>query len=175
MTETKLVTWRHLKPGQSIEGWKEGARKTFASATVKEANPAFVKLLVFGKEEKQLNSEATMFEVPLTEEEMKAKYGATAEKIRQNIMNRISEEAAGTHEMWNSWLSHNSFEVAATCEKEKFMVIGHCELSVPKYPPFGELMLDIGICCEYEDGERFWCHASRDYLKHISGEGDVDG
>lgn len=164
MHENKYVTWRHLKPGMKIEGYKQGNRFTYSASTVVAANAAFVDLMVFDKEPKRLNSEDVMFEVEMTEEEFQTKYRKGAAQVIQGILNKITEDQAGGHEMWNSWISYDPYEIAAECAKHEFKVIGHIELSVPKKAMFSGELLEIGICCEYADGNRFWCHASKDYL-----------
>lgn len=166
MRERKNVTWRHLKIGMEIKGYNNGNTFTFASGTVAAANAAFVTLIIFGKE-RRLNSEEYEFEVELTDEELHAKYREGAAQVVQNIQNKLNEDQAGYHEMWNSWLSYDPYEIAADCAKHNFKIIGHIELSVPKMAMFSGEMLEIGICCEYEDGERFWCHASRGYLERF--------
>ena len=56
--------------------------------------------------------------------------------------------------------------MAKACKEKNFTVIGHCTDIVPKHSWAGEL-LDVGICCETEDGERFWCHDSKKQLDEM--------
>lgn len=164
MKETKFVTWRHLKPGDKIDGWKEGSMWTGCRATVVSVNPAHVTVLVFDRDEKKLNAETVMFEIKLTDKEFHAKYAAGAAEIMKNIHNKMLIDECGYHEMWNAWIGVDPYEMAALAAKHKFKIVGHTVLSFPKRPMFGGEPLDIGICCEYEDGERFWCHARSSYL-----------
>lgn len=85
MHENKYVTWRHLKPGMKIEGYKQGNRFTYSASTVVAANAAFVDLMVFDKESKRLNSEDVMFEVEMAEEEFQAKYRKGAARVIQGL------------------------------------------------------------------------------------------
>ena len=48
--------------------------------------------------------------------------------------------------------------MAAYCAKEKIKVVGHSTDITPKDPMFSNDILDVGVCAEYENGERFWCH-----------------
>lgn len=167
MTETKQVTWRHLKVGDKIEGWSVGATHMLTSGEIVAVNASYVDVLVFKTELRQLNSEETMFDVELTEAELHTKYEKTASEIVKNIQNRLNEDEIGYHEMWNSWLVFDPYEVAAYCEKEKFKIIGHAILSRPKIALFSGEWLDVGVCCEYENGERFWCHTQMAYVERF--------
>lgn len=159
MRQTKLITYKHLVKGQELIGWKEGSCHHMTPATVEEVNAAFIKLCVFGKFE-QVSSEATMFEIPLTQEEIYEKYKKDVQELVKNIQIKLASHEIGYHEMWNSWLNlRDPYDMAAECRKHGIRVIGHCADIVPKTLGNGEL-LDIGVCCEYEDGERFWCHES---------------
>ena len=166
--KSKYVTWRHLKPGDKIEGWKEGNGKHYARATVVSVNPAHVTLLVFDRHEEMINAETSMFEVKMTEKEFQDKYAAGAAEILKNISTKLQIDVCGYHEMWNAWVSIDPYEMAAYAQKHKFKIVGHTVLSIPKLPMFGGDPLDIGICCEYEDGERFWCHARSSYLEDMA-------
>lgn len=42
-------------------------------------------------------------------------------------------------------------------------IIGHCLDIFPRTTMFNTI-LDIGICAEYEQGERIWCHANKEDL-----------
>lgn len=167
--ETKYVIYKHLTIGQRIEGWKEGSRFHLAWATVKEINPAYVTLMTFGKEEEKVNSETATFEVKLTDKEICDKYREDVKEIMANLKNRLEYDEIGYHEMWNSWVCYDPYEMAAYCRKEKFKVIGYHELEVPKRSWFG-YNLEIGIVAEYENGERFWCHTSKEIFDYLTRE-----
>lgn len=165
--KSKYVTYRHLKPGDKIHGWKDGTRIRYCRATVVSVNPAYVTVSVFDQYEEKLNAETAMFEVEMTEKEFRAKHAAGAAEIMQNIHNKLQIDACGYHEMWNAWIGVDPYEMAAWAQKHKFKIVGHTDLSIPKLSMFGGDPLDIGICCEYEDGERFWCHARSSYLRDM--------
>lgn len=165
MKETKYVTWRHLKPGDKIRGWKEGNSTRGARSTVVSVNPAYVTVSVFDRDERKINAEAAMFEVEMTDKEIRAKYAKAAADIMENIHKKLQIDECGYHEMWNAWIGVDPYEMAAYATKHKFKVVGHAVLPFAKTPMFGGDPLDIGICCEYEDGERFWCHARSSYLE----------
>lgn len=165
--KSKYVTWRHLKPGDKIKGWKAGNGCRYAKATVVSVNSAHVTVSVFDRYEEKIDAETAMFEVEMTDKEFRAKHAAGAAEIIKNIQNKLQIDECGYHEMWNVWIGVDPYEMAAYAQKHKFKVVGHSVLSFPKHPMFGGDPLDIGICCEYEDGERFWCHARSSYLQDM--------
>ena len=155
--ETKKVSWRHLSLGQEVCGWSSGNMNHGAQATVLAVNAATVTLNVFGTREEQVSSEETMFEVELTDEEFHQKYQSGAEAVIKGIQNKLSRGSIGHHVLWNAWLTYDPYEMAAACKREGMKVIGHCTDITPKHTVLG-LVEDIGICAEYEDGEKIWCH-----------------
>lgn len=157
--ESKEVTWRNLKKGQEISGYTLGGCIRMFTGFVKDANPAYVTISAWsmnGKEER-VSSEA-MFSVKMTEEEFRKKYESKAKEIVRNIQKRLNHDEIGYKEMWNSWLYGDPYEMAADCSKHGMTVVGHCRDITPKKSWMGDDVLDVGVCCEYEDGERFWCH-----------------
>lgn len=165
--DKKLVTYKHLSVGQKIHGVESSNRTSWFTGTVKDINPAFVTVMKFDKYEEKYNSEEYKFEVLMSEAEYKAKYQNTAKKILKNLNNRLQYDEIGYHEMWNSWLYCDIYEMADYCEKVKMMVVGYCTDIIPKIAMLSGDTLDIGVCCEYEDGERFWCHYRSSDLKEL--------
>lgn len=167
----KYVTWRSLKKGQEIHGHKRGFSMSGYRAVVESANAAFVTILKWGKDREQISSEETMFEVKMTEEEFQAMYASEAVEVMKALRNRLPEYEIGCHEMYNAWISYNPYEMAAECKDKKMKVIGVCEEILPKRNMFDhDFILDIGICAEYEDGDRIWCHAHKEYLNDMFEE-----
>ena len=167
--ETKYVTYKHLKIGQRIEGWKEDNSFHLAWATVKAINSIYVTLMIFGKNEEKVTSETAMFEVKLTDKEICNKYRNDVKEIMESLKNRLEYDEIGYHEMWNSWVCYDPYEMAAYCRQEKFKIVGYHELEVPKRSWTGT-WLDIGIVAEYENGERFWCHTSKEIFDYLTRE-----
>ena len=160
MKEYKQVTWKQLTIGQEILGTVEPGRWCSWKGYVKSINPAYVTVAMWkpdGKEE-QISS-SVMFDVEMTDDDFKAKYYKQARELYKNIQNRLAAYEIGTHEMWNLWISCDPYEMAQYEIKYKFKVIGYCTDIIPKTSWLGNI-LDIGICMEYEDGERYWCHSS---------------
>lgn len=146
----------------------DGNTKFYTYAYVKNINPAFVTIEMYkkgGKEEK-LNSNL-MFCVELTEEEFKNKYYEKAVEVLKNIQNKLCLDEIGYHEIWNGWLSSNPYDMASYCCKENIRIVGYSSDIQEKYPMFGNEILDIGVCAEYENGERFWCHFSSKNLEKM--------
>ena len=164
----KYVTWRSLKSGQEIYGYKKGFSTCGFRGVVESANVAFVTVLKWGTDKEQIASEDTMFEVDMTDEEFRSQYAKGAAEVIQALQNSLAEYEIGYHEMWNAWIRYDPYEMAAECQDRKIKVIGVCGDITPKQNLFDpDLILDIGICAEYSDGERFWCHASRTYLDEM--------
>lgn len=160
MTEQKTVTWRNLQLGQEIQGYKEGNRSSGFRAYVKDTNSAFVTVEMWRKgsgEEKRISSDA-MFCVEMTYEEFKAKYFNKAKEVMKNIQTKLHYDEIGPHDMWNAWLSYDPYEMAQYCVQHNLTIVGHCTDIMPKISMFSGETLDVGVCVECEDGERFWCH-----------------
>lgn len=133
-----------------------------ASASVKARNAAFVTLLVFGTHEEKVASEGTLFGVEMSTEEFHRAYQKEAEQLVANIQTRLSAYEIGYHEAWNAWLSHDPYKMAAECKKNQIRVLGHCTDILPKRSLLDPaLILDVGICAEYGNGEKIWCHKRR--------------
>lgn len=158
MREKKKVTYKQLKIGQEIKGTVSGYCSSSFSAIVKDINPAFVTVLVWGTRKEKISSEA-MFEVEMTDDEIAEKYREQAKEVLKGIQNTLHKDQIGYHEMWNSWLYAGTvYEIASYCVKDKMKIVGHCTEIHPKTAMFSGDILDIGVCAEYEYGERFWCH-----------------
>jgi hypothetical protein len=69
--------------------------------------------------------------------------------------------------MWNGWLYGDIFEIAEACINEKMTIIGYCEDIVPKINTISGCEQNIGVCAEYDDGERIWCHYSGELLENL--------
>lgn len=159
MEENKKVTWRHLAKGQEIKGYVQSNRYCRLTGFVKDANAAYVTVEKWrhGGEKQRIDSNA-WFLVPMTDEEIIQKYNTDAGKLVQAIQNQMYSDEIGYKEMWNAWLSTNPWEMAQYCKKHKIAILGHCKDIVPKKAMFSGDIMDVGVCAEDEDGDRFWCH-----------------
>lgn len=157
--ERKQVTYKQLKKGQEIREIRGENETRMLRAYVKDINPSYVTVELWkpgGMEEKI--STSNMFGVEMTEKEFEDKYRKRAREILKNIGNKLALDEIGYHEMWNGWLYGTPYEMAAYCAKEKIRAVGHSTDITPKNPMFSNDILDVGVCAEYENGERFWCH-----------------
>lgn len=163
----KEVTYKHLTVGQRIDGTTEPGRMRLFIAYVKSINPAYVTVTLWNPDgpEEQIES-SVMFIVELVRKEFEKKYLTRARDVYSNIQNRLAEYEIGTHEMWNGWLSGDPYEMAQDEEKDGFKIIGHCTDITPKASWFGD-PLDIGVCIEYDDGERYWCHWRMSHINEM--------
>ena len=155
----KLVTYKNLKIGQKITGARGSNCSRGFTAYVKAINPNYVTVALWREDGKEENIDSSlMFEVEMSDEEFENKYREKAKEVIKNIQNRLLYDEIGYHEMWNSWLYGTPYEMAAYCIKEKIKIVGHSTDITPKIAMFSGDTLDVGVCAEYEDGERFWCH-----------------
>lgn len=162
-SETKYISLSEVKVGMEIKGYKKGSTTTFHSADVVSIKNNTVKLS-WGDPLK--NASDYMFEVELTEEELREKYKNDIKEIRE-ALNHDLGQVDGYHEMWNSWLfADNLAEMASNLNEHKLRIIGYATLTVPRITMF-DTTLDIGVVAEYEDGERIWCHASSEHIKSL--------
>lgn len=163
--EEKKVTYKHLKIGQEIKGTEGNGCYTGFTAYVKAINPAYITVEKWkkGGPEEKLDA-SLLFLIEMSEEEFEAKYRTKAKEVLKGIQNRLHGDEIGYHEMWNAWLYGSPYEIAQACTKDKFCVIGHSKDIIPKHTMFGDEILDVGVCGEYEDGERFWCHFSSENI-----------
>lgn len=171
MKESELVTYKNLRIGQEITGTAgDGCSRGFR-AYVKSINPAFVTVELWrkGGEEERINS-SLMFEVEMPKEEFQEKYHEKAREVLTGIQNRLHGDEIGYHEMWNAWLYGTPYEIAKECVKNNMRVIGHSFDITPKHAMFSGDLLDVGVCAEYEDGERFWCHFRSQDIKEMVEE-----
>lgn len=169
-TEYKDVTYKHLKKGQQIHGHKLGSMASSYHGTIKDINPAYVTVLIFGTREEKIPSEEALFSVQMSEEEFRAKYHAEAVTIMKALQNKLANHEIGAHEMWNGWVSYDPYEMAKECKHHKLKVIGVCEDVWQRLKMFDtDDSKDIGICVE-EDNCKFWCHASESYIADMLEE-----
>lgn len=162
--EAKLVPIKQMKIGDKFDYIKTPTGSRFAGFELLEFCGAFCKLKVYDREE-NFSTEGLFVEVPLSDEEFKAKYKQDAAAVVEQLKNKMSiHDDIGYHEMWNSWIQTDAYEFAAACREYKIRIIGWFEYDVKKF--IGGMTLDIGIVAENENG-RFWCHARKDWIDGI--------
>lgn len=166
--ENKLVTYKHLTVGQEIKGTEGGGCCSSFSAIVKSINPAYVAVDMWGKggNEEKIDT-SLMFSVEMTEKEFEDKYRDKAKEVIFGIQNKLHGDELGYHEMWNSWLYGTPYEIASYCVKNNMKVIGHSTDITSKITMLSGDILDAGVCAEYEDGERIWCHYRSEDIKKM--------
>lgn len=166
--ENKLVTYKHLTVGQEIKGTEGGGCRRSFSAIVKSINSAFITVEMWrkGGEEEKIST-SLMFQVAMSEKEFEDKYRSKAEEVIAGIQNKLHGDELGYHEMWNAWLYGTPYEIASYCEKNNMRVVGHSTDITPKIAMFSGDTLDVGVCAEYDDGERIWCHFRSEDIKKM--------
>lgn len=166
MRDTKFVTAKNLKVGQEIKGYKIENRRWMCDKVIKEVTPFQIRIAWKDVDEGEWIDASAMFEIELTDKEIYEKYRKDAKEIYNALQNKLLYDEIGYHEMWNSWLAYDLYKLAQLCRQEKIKIVGYSEDIIPKNSWAGEL-LDIGVCAEYENGERFWCHCSRDIFDYL--------
>lgn len=169
--DEKEVTWRSLKKGTEVCGVKYSNGASYFHGIVDSVNAARVTILMWGKEPKEFNSEDTMFRVKMSREEFEQKYEVQAREILKALKTTVPAYAIGNAERDNSWFSYDPYEMAAKCKANTFLgairVVGVCQ-----QPPWthrsGGVEMDIAIVAERPNGERFWCHASSEYMRLVT-------
>ena len=72
------------------------------------------------------------------------------------------------HEMWNGWIEASWEEQLIQLRKEDFYIVG---IADPAPPRAGMPMRHpVAIVIEYEDGDRYWCHAEKDWFDDMREE-----
>ena len=164
--DTKWVTAKNLKVGDKIQGWKIGGSRHMCSKVVQEVTPFQVRVAWRMEEDGEWVDASAMFEVELTDKEFYTKYRKDVEELQIALQNKLLRDEIGRHEMWNAWTAYDLYELAWNCRKEKIKILGWTEDITPKHSWAGQL-LDVGLCVENEEGERFWCHVSRDIFDYF--------
>lgn len=153
---TKYVTWRSLKEGVEIHGYKQEGRTCFCRGKVQSANAAYVTVLLWGTTPERIRSEDTQFEVELTRVEFMHIHKAGAIEVMNALQRNLAEYEIGDHAMDNGWIRYDPYEMAAQCKDRHIIVVGVYR----GLPQVRKHHIDVGICCERENGVKFWCHGS---------------
>lgn len=169
--DEKLVTWRSLEKGMEVCGTEGSGGASYFHGVVESINASRIVILLWGREPKEFDSEDTMFRIKMSREEFEKKYEAQAQDILRALKISVPVYAIGKAERDNSWISYDPYEMAARCKANTFLgdirVVGVCQ-----QPPWthrsGGVEMDIAIVAEHSDGERFWCHASSEYLRLVT-------
>lgn len=76
--------------------------------------------------------------------------------------------ADARHEMWNGWIQASWHEQLIELLDEDFYIVGIVDpapvrIGLPMRHP-------VAIVIEYEDGDRYWCHAEWDWIDNMRQE-----
>lgn len=162
----KKMTARNLKPGDKIYCWSDNDGTHHASVYVRSSDISGVKM-GWDKDSDKVDfvgdRDATYW-VPLSEIELFNKYLPKAEEIAAILRGPAYVGDWGYHEMWNGWIGGDPLDMADYMSKDHpLTLIGWAPLDEIKHGWFTNS--DIAIIAEYvEDGERFWCHWSRESI-----------
>lgn len=88
----------------------------------------------------------------------------TEQEVYSILKNNTNVEDHGEHEWDNSWLGVGIKNSAEILNERRYTLLGWFTLTQPKISLMG-ITLDIGVVCEDEYGERFWCHYAKEWLE----------
>lgn len=87
----------------------------------------------------------------------------TEEEVYSVLKNNTDVQDHGEHECDNSWLGCGIKDITEGVTKGNYTLLGWFPLAQAKNYTTG-IDLDIGVVCEDEDGNRFWCHYAKKWL-----------
>lgn len=168
----KRVTYKHLKIGQEVHGWQHEDRRVSTTAYVKEVNSAYVTVSMYRPESDEIRKidSICMFDVEMTDDEYKQKWHKSAKEIYAAFQNHLHQDEIGHHDSDNHWLNTDIYEMADDVSRMHAKIIGICTDIIPRTSWISNTELDVGICVEYDDGERMWCHWMSEWIEYILEE-----
>ena len=162
---TKKISWRRLRIGQEISGVeyiRDGMRCTSSfTGYIRSKNMHEVTVAMWRPDNESTTSypsDTAKFEIPMTDAEFRRNHNAKARIAVAALKNKLSDYEIGCHEMANGWIETSPWELAANLKQYRYSLIGVCYDIPPKHAMFSDDILDVGICAEDEDHDRFWCH-----------------
>lgn len=168
MKETKTLTADQMRVDQRFETYIVGNRSTMTwKDCIKEIRDDCI--VIYDKSRPTLGSEEiprnALFEVELTAEEFNTKYREAAKGIYEILSGSEYIGDHGYHEMYNGWIGQNCQWLYKNLQEESLQLVGWFWLSEIKHGWFDDC--DIGIIAEDKDGERFWCHYSKESIDQM--------
>lgn len=164
---------KDLVPGKVYTGYEsKGEDRTishFCKIEVMEDGTP----LKFGKY--SITEEVLYFTRPMTwDEEREWDRKQTMELTPKDKMNLIGIHtdlygiADACHEMWNGWIEVTWEEQILHLRDEDFYIVGIVDPAPPRY---GMTMRHpVAIVIEYDDGDRYWCHAEWNWIDDMRKE-----
>lgn len=153
---------RDLLPGETFKWLKTPNNgEIFADFEVVRQEGFFTVLKVYGIEEKYLTENAYA-KLPISAEMKREKYAKEGQEIISAMKNKLPFEPSiiGHHEMDNSWIDCDPYDMAEVCKDKHITVLGYCDLGEHSRDD-----LNIAIVAEDNiDKNRFWCHGSSDWF-----------
>ena len=97
-------------------------------------------------------------------------YGTAREELR-NQLNLYGLHADlysigdAVHEMWNGWIETDWKKQLIEIIDEDFIIVGIAPCSGR-----WNMRDPVAVVAEYDNGDRFWCHAERDWIEDMREE-----
>ena len=164
---------KDLVPGEIYTGYESKCEDRIVShfcrvEVMEDGTP-----LTFGKH--PITEEVLYFRRPMTwDEEREWNRKQTMELTAKDQMNLIGIHtdlygiADARHEMWNGWIEVTWEEQILRLRDEDFIIVG---IADPAPPRDGMPMRHpVAVVIEYDDGDRYWCHAEKDWFDDMREE-----
>lgn len=173
MRKLKWVSSHELKPGDVVDSYQNADGIVhMASWLVREASSLLITWDQWcdPKNRETISALGCKFAVPMTWEEFHNQWREQAKEVVEILRaGPITALDSNSHTMWNAWLGADAYELAQSLHDNRLKLLGWFPLDSPKYSWLGE-PLDIGVAAEYPDGEKMWCHYSKEWLNDIINE-----
>lgn len=173
MRPTVKVSPNDVKPGDIYEGYESNYEgrivSHFCTVNIMEDGTP----LTYGRH--PITDTVICFTRPMNwEEEREWNRQQTMELTPKDQMNLIGIHtdlygiADARHEMWNGWIEATWEEQIMRLRDEDFYIVG---IADPAPPRVGLPMRHpVAVVIEYDDGDRYWCHAEKDWFDDMREE-----
>ena len=164
----KNVKPEDIKPGDHLKGYEEIISDDhtcmhLCDVTVQDDGTP----LVYNKY--PITEKVSYFYKPLSWQEMKDWYkNAVDMSLSVNQLNLIGLHTDlygigdACHEMWNGWIQTTWEEQLVTLVDENFIIVGIADPAPPR--SCYSMRHPVAVIIEYKDGDRYWCHAEKDWI-----------
>ena len=167
---------KDIDPKEEYQGYRKG-KHTYSLCTItfdENLNPIIFNKYPLENEEKEAIT-AYMRYMTWQEEEnwYKNAVDLSNEVHKINLMglhNDLYSIGDGCHEMWNGWIGTDWKEQLMNLIDENFFIVG----IAPCGGPIRSFRDPVAVVCEMRGtGERFWCHAEKDWIDYMREDSKI--
>lgn len=171
----RAPTTKWIPAEEGIKNFEYGGYKTVDRPTVSTLCPLVYKGNGIGlawNEEGQVVENIVELERHLTMEETEQWYkdhyimDAREQLNLYGLFTDLYDTGDAYHEMWNAWISDDWYEMSNQLQDLTFILAGIAPCPWGKDDLFGEGKT-VAFVAEDDNGERFWCHGSIDWVDDI--------